>query len=312
MGILARRFHRTCWPIAVAWLLACQAAWAAPGDALKPALSGGWTRSGAVRSFDKDTLFDLVDGEAEAYFPYGFQTATSANYTKGADGGKEANVEIYEMGSLLDAYGIYSSMRDAGSKPIDVGTDGFGGTTQVMFYAGRYFVKAQVYSASAKGELPGFAKAVAAELPNDKKRPAELALVAVSGLVPRSDQYIGESLLGYACFPKGMLAEVKLAKAPAAAPARVFVVITASPAQAAAALDKYLQEVIGRGTKIKPVDDGEKSHYPQRRHAGRRGRQPGRKVSGRRGQSERPANRGPSPVATASAQAQPPSKPRRS
>ena len=39
---------------------------------------------------------------------------------------------------------------------------------------------------------------------------------------------------------------------------RVFVVITASPADAAAALDEYVQEVLGRGTKIKPIDDGGK------------------------------------------------------
>ena len=78
-----------------------------------------------------------------------------------------------------------------------------------MFYVDRYFVKAQVYSAAAKGELLSFAKAVAAELPKDKRKPAELALVAIPNLMPRSDQYIGESLLGYAYWPKGMIAQIK-------------------------------------------------------------------------------------------------------
>ena len=40
---------------------------------------------------------------------------------------QEASVEVYEMGSLLDAYGIYSSMREADSKPVNVGTEGFAG-----------------------------------------------------------------------------------------------------------------------------------------------------------------------------------------
>jgi hypothetical protein len=222
----------------------------------KAALPDGWTRSGEAKFFDKDTLFDLVDGEAEAYFPYGFKAAAAANYIRKGDGAKEtakeANVEVYKMGSLLDAYGIYSTMREADSKPVDVGTEGFGGTTQIMFYAGRYFVKAQVYSAAAKGRLLSFAKAVAAELPRDKKQPAELALVAIPHLVPRSDQYIGESLLGYAYWPKGLIAQIQTKDVSA----RVFVVITNSPADAAAALDKYVQEVVGRGTKIKSVDDG--------------------------------------------------------
>ena len=142
--------------------MTCGMAWAAPGAgplrALmdKSALKEGWTRSGKAEFFDKDTLFDLVDGEAEAYFPYGFKGAVSATYTKGGDKAKEANVELYEMGSLLDAYGIYSAMRDTESKQVDVGTEGFGGTTQIMFYADKYFVKATVYSAAAKRRVVEF------------------------------------------------------------------------------------------------------------------------------------------------------------
>jgi hypothetical protein len=253
----------------------------------KAALTDGWTRSDKAAFFDKDTLFDLVDGEAEAYFPYGFKGAVSAHYTQDGDRAKEAGVEIYEMGSLLDAFGIYSSMRDADSKPIDLGAEGFRGTTQIMFYAGRYFVKAQVDSAKAKGELLSFAKAVAAELPKDQKRPAELALVAIPNRVPRSEQFVGESVLGYAFWPQGLIAEVQAEKGtgapsgpplpsadvkppegrsgktglspppspPEAAPARVFVVITDSPKDASTALDKYVHEVTARGTKIKSLDD---------------------------------------------------------
>ena len=188
-----------------------------------------------------------MDGEAEAYFPYGFQGAVSATYTKGGDKAKEANVELYEMGSLLDAYGVYSTMRDTESTPVDVGAEGFGGTTQVMFYVDKYFVKARVSSAEAKGELLSFAKAVAGELPADKKKPAQLALVAIPNLMPRSDQYVGQSVLGYACWPKGMIAQIKTKDAQA----RVFVVMTDSPSDAASALDKYVQEAVGRRHKNK-------------------------------------------------------------
>jgi hypothetical protein len=243
----------------VAWLLICEMAWAAPGAGplrtlmAKSALSAGWTRSGKADFFDKNTLFNLVDGEAEAYFPYGFKGAVSATYTQGGDKGKEANVELYEMGSLLDAYGIYSSMRDAESKQVDLGAEGFGDTTQIMFYVDKYFVKVRIDSTAAKGELLSFAKAVADVLPADKKKPAQLALVAIPNFVPRSDQYIGQSVLGYACWPKGMIAQIKTKDATA----RIFVVMTDSPSAAASALDKYVQENAG-GTKIKLLVDGGK------------------------------------------------------
>ncbi len=252
--------YRMRWLTVVACLMSCATAWAAPSTGplhtlmAKSALREGWTRSGEAEFCDKYTLFNLVDGEAEAYFPYGFQGVVSARYTKGGDKAKEAGVELYEMGSLLDAYGIYSTMRETESKQVDVGTEGFGGTTQVMFYVDKYFVKARVYSAAAAGELLSFAKAVAGELPADKKKPAQLALVAIPNLMPRSDQYVGQSVLGYACWPKGMIAQIKTKETPT----RVFVVMTDSSSDAEAALNKYVQEIAGGGIKITYVDDGGK------------------------------------------------------
>lgn len=246
------------WSAIVVWLLACEMAWAAPGvDPLralmeKAALRDGWTKSGKAEFFNKDTLFNLVDGEAEAYFPYGFKGAVSATYLKGGDKAKEANVEVYEMGSPLDAYGVYSSMRDAKSELVDVGAEGFGSATQIMFYIDKYFVKVRIYSEAGNGELLNFAKAVAGELPSDKKKPTELTLVAISNVTPRSDQYVGQSVLGYACWAKGMIAQVNTQ----GSSMRVFVVMTNSPADAATALNKYVQEIVADGVKIKYVDDG--------------------------------------------------------
>lgn len=248
------------WMALIGCLLMYEVACAAPATGPlrtlmeKPALNGGWTRSGKAEFYDKDTLFDLVDGEAEAYFPYGFQGALSAIYTQGGDMAKEVRVEVYEMGSLLDAYGIYSTMREIGSTPVDVGTEGIGGTTQIMFYADKYLVKILVYSSAAGDALLSIAKAVACELPTDKKKPTQLALVAIPDLVPQSDQYIGQSVLGYACWPRGMIAKINMK----ATSVRIFVVITGSSAAATIALDKYVQEIAGDGRKVNRVtDEGE-------------------------------------------------------
>ena len=217
----------------------------------KVCLDGGLDAFREAEYFDKDTLFNLVDGEAEAYFPYGFRGAVSVTYTKGNDKTKSASVELYEMGSLLDAYGIYSSNRETDSQPLDVGAEGFTGTTQVMFYVNRYFVKARVNSAAAAGELSSFVKAVAKELPADKKKPAQLALVAIPNLVPQSDQYIGQSVLGYACWPKGLVAQIKTPEASA----RIFVVMTGSASEAATALKEYLREAAQDA--VQSVNDGD-------------------------------------------------------
>jgi len=245
--------------VLTAWLMAsptvaADAPAAGPLRALmeKSSLPDGWTRTDKVEFFDKDTLFDLIDGEAEAFFPYGFVGAVSARYFKNGDKAREAVVEVFEMGSPLDAFGIFSIMREPDSPPVAVGAEGVGGSTQILFYAGKYFVKAQVFSEEAAGDLSGLAKAVADLLPGGAKPPAQRALVAVPGLVPRSEQYIAQSVLGYACWPKGMTGRVKIGEKTTA---RVFVVVAGSHAAAQDALDKYAREVSAAGADIKKIDD---------------------------------------------------------
>ncbi|MGC8879989.1 MAG: hypothetical protein ACP5R2_12280, partial [Anaerolineae bacterium] len=40
----------------------------------------GWARQGAPRVFSRDDIYELVDGQAEAFFAYGLTHATLARY----------------------------------------------------------------------------------------------------------------------------------------------------------------------------------------------------------------------------------------
>jgi len=107
-----------------------------------------------------------------------------------------------------------------------------------MFYQDRYFVR---LSASGDPEengpaLMACAQAIAEALPGDGGTPAELDLMQFDGVVPRSQKYIGESLLGYAFFPKGLIGEVNLDDRPV----RAFVVFETSSDAAAEALERYV------------------------------------------------------------------------
>ena len=64
--------------------------------------------------YDRDTLSDRIDGEAELYFPYGFDRMAAARYVSEKSPGTGVDVEIYRMGSLLDAFGIYANYRQNG------------------------------------------------------------------------------------------------------------------------------------------------------------------------------------------------------
>ena len=62
-----------------------------------------------------------------------------------------------------------------------------------------------------------------------------LLTVSVEGVEPATVQYLADSVLGYAFFPRGLVADAEID----GKPARLFVVMTAGPGEAAAALAQY-------------------------------------------------------------------------
>src|SRR5512137_145288 len=71
----------------------------------------GWVMEEKPALFTVDTLFDHINGEAELYFPYGFDTLATARYVKKDVQGSEVMADVYRMGSLLGAFGIWSNYR---------------------------------------------------------------------------------------------------------------------------------------------------------------------------------------------------------
>jgi len=207
-----------------------------------PALADGWARSGDVEVYVKDTVFDLIDGEAELYFPYGFRRVVAVAYERAADADNPMSAEVYEMGSPLDAFGIYSNYREADDSPAAVGADAFHGSTQALFYQERYFVKLRCAKPEEKAKaLLSCAAAISKALPPHKANLPELALLDVPGIEPRSVRYIAESVLGYRFFKRGLLAETILdEKDEDERPMRVFVVFHANANEAQRTLAKYL------------------------------------------------------------------------
>ena len=101
--------------------------------------------------FDKDTLFDHINGEAELYFPYGFDMLATATYMDRNNPEVWIVADVYRMASLLDAFGIYSNYRKADAASVTVGAEGFVSPSQLMFYQDRYFVRLQVTGATSLG-----------------------------------------------------------------------------------------------------------------------------------------------------------------
>ena len=204
-----------------------------------------WVLKDQVRLLDKETLFEHINGEAELFFPYGFDLLATATYVNKSDPEVWLVADIYRMATFLDAFGIYANYRRASSTGMDMGAEGFLAPSQVMFYQDRYFVRLQVTGAtSLKADVfLACGRAISDKLPRRSGRPAELDLLYLPDLVPGTERYIPKSLLGYAFFHRGLIADaVSDGKS-----MQIFAVLEDSPEAAGATLEKYRAYLKGEG-----------------------------------------------------------------
>ncbi|MBF0502489.1 MAG: hypothetical protein HQM09_20290 [Candidatus Riflebacteria bacterium] len=214
----------------------------------------GWTMEEKVETFSRETLYERIDGEAEMYLPYGFESLVSTYYGMGAKENRSSlAVDIFKMGSSLDAFGIYSNYRDSEDEAIKVGVDGVISESQLMFYQDRYFIHLSA-SGSKKPDRKAFiacAEAISKKLP-PPLLPKEFELFKAPGISPRTEKYVAESLLGYKFFHKGFTEEAVIE----GKPVKLFIVLTESEAAASDTLGLYFEYLKkeGCGPQITETD----------------------------------------------------------
>ena len=218
--------------------------WAA-GDPAQPLLRDtcgtGWKMEGKASFYDRETLSDRIDGEAELYFPYGFERMTAGRYASAQAPGAGMDLEIFAMGSLLDAFGMYANYRQKEGRTLGIGAESNLAGSQLFFYQGRYFVHLQVTGSDLPDPEPLSAcgRAVAARLGGTTERPAELAVFDRAELVQGSERYLPESLLGYDFLNRGILADADVG----GAKLQVFLLLGTSAESASVALERYRSQM---------------------------------------------------------------------
>jgi len=210
-------------------------------ELLPPASCGGWKIEGKPSFYDRETLSDRIDGEAELYFPYGFDRMVAARYApdKKADAG--IDVEIYRLGSILDAFGMFANYRQKDGREAAAGAGSSLSASQLFLYQGRHFVHIQVTGAAeVKPELlADCGKAVAARLPGDRSSPPELAVFNRPEVVKGSERYLPQSLLGYDFLNRGLIADAVVEKADL----QVFLLLGTTLESASAAFEIYRSQL---------------------------------------------------------------------
>ncbi len=177
--------------------------WAVPLESLIPKkdLPDGWVLVEGPQPYTKKTLFEHIDGQAELYFKYGFQKSVFAIYQNRKNQEDQIELDIYDMGNALQAFGIFSRFRNE-DRPGGFGLESYLDDHSALFYQGRYFV--MLYATESNPDfLRQFSKLVSLKISDPSPPPKEIGYFPKNGLKPGSIQYFPEGLLGHQFLKRG-------------------------------------------------------------------------------------------------------------
>ncbi len=171
-------------------------AWAAPLEflILRKNLPKGWTLIQGPQPYNKKTLFEHINGQAELFIQYGFQGSVFAIYQHKERTQNQIEADIYDMGNAVQAFGVFSRFRNE-DRPGGFGLDSYLDDQSAFFYKGRYFIF--LYAAeSNRDTLTQFSRLIASKISDPSLPPKEIGYFPKEGLKPASIQYFPEGLLG--------------------------------------------------------------------------------------------------------------------
>ncbi len=152
-------------------------------------------RTSEIRVFVGDSLYEYINGGAELYHAYGFSEVSTAYYQQA---GAEIVVDIYQFGTDLGAFGLFSMLRPDNATNPGYGIDGFASGTNIVFVKGVYvamltgFELSEATTAAISQAAPIFEQL----LPGTTNRPAMFETFPKGNVVASSDKVYADSFMG--------------------------------------------------------------------------------------------------------------------
>ncbi len=166
-----------------------------PGDQRLPRIEG-WKLQAPPTTYSPETLFEYIDGGADAYLSYDFQELVAATFVNPKK--VEVTADLYRHRDAARAFGMYSQERRPGSNKMPGKLEGVASPDHLEFVAGDTYVKLALPGGGEPALLLKFAEKIAAKLPGTRALPPVLACFPERGKKPRAEKLIARDFLGHA------------------------------------------------------------------------------------------------------------------
>jgi hypothetical protein len=181
----------------------------------------GWTTEGELEVFGRETIFHLVNGQADFFFLYGFDQVAVQRYKNVEE--VILDIHIWQLSDDTNAFGLFTS--SIAGEPAAIGNESDTDPgRRLIFWQDRYV--AQLFSRKEipNADLRAFGNALSAALPSGGEKPALVDQLPAEGLIPRSEVFFheelsiqnelwlgGENILGLSQDTNGVVASYDLA-----------------------------------------------------------------------------------------------------
>jgi hypothetical protein len=155
--------------------------------ALLPDAHAGWETSGDDHLYDRETLYHYIDGGAELYLSFGFKTALSRTYAR--SGQPNIIVDLFDMSTSKDAFGVFSLSRETVDRSLGQGSQYTEGL--LLFWKNNYYVSilAETETDESKNAVFAIAGHIESAIPDEGPLPDILSLLPGESLVEESIRY---------------------------------------------------------------------------------------------------------------------------
>ena len=181
-------------------VLVALAAAAGPVAAQPPGIHvpvpAGWNAVDQEYRYGRDDLWEYINGAAELFLTYRFRELVVADFEQGEG---SLTVSVYDMGSPLDAYGIFETEKPAEAEVLaDAGSAALlQPPYRGLLIKDRFYVKVDSGGGDTGAEaLAAVLRDVAGGLPGENGLPAELEALPEEGRVAGTVAFAGSDYLG--------------------------------------------------------------------------------------------------------------------
>jgi hypothetical protein len=156
-----------------------------------------WSISPDVEVFNRDNLYERINGAAPLFFENNFQEMTSMVYTQGED---YITLQAYRHATPEDAFGMYASERSSEMTFYSgIGGEAQGDGYGLFFFSGCVYAKitASNESDAISEAMQQIAKGLSEKIEPNAGYPALFRFFPEEGLIPHTATYISRNYIGH-------------------------------------------------------------------------------------------------------------------